>query len=362
MGSGPSTAQPRQRYNAPPGRPPLLGPPPPEYAPTGGQSHEVSEQNATEYEYEVADAFCRRNPSIMPATIFSPDHRNLPNEQWGLVSMNSVTGLTVGSSRSGMADPGNISLRIDQMEEPQAWRGESNHQSELVMRDPSTRAAHFLNRGDTCFTSNLPIIAGQYSITSKRGVYFEITIRELRGPGTIALGSESSYFILGTQSHCLTGMQCLPYPPNRLPGWHRKSAALHFDDGRIYFDDSTGGKDYLSNIPDGKRRRQINEHDTVGCGYEFNHGVGYLFYTHNGELLPIAFHAIFDARKDEQEVDVFAAVGVTDGSCRFDVNFGVERFKWTGPTHSRCEWNLDEWTVRGLFNQLGRDEPPQYGT
>ncbi|KAJ7133410.1 hypothetical protein C8R44DRAFT_611637 [Mycena epipterygia] len=202
-----------------------------------------------------------------------------------------------------------------------------------------------MNRGDTCFTSNLPIIAGNYDVNLKQGVYFEITIRKMERDGTIALG-----------------MQCLPYPPHRLPGWHRKSAALHLDDYRIYFEDSEGGRDYFD--AQDKKRFKISKNDTLGCGYQYNKGVGHLFYTHNGALLPIAFHAIFDHKANEQEVDVFAAVGVTDGPCHFDVNFGLQPFIWHGPPHSSKspgqqekwtyeEWEKfkEEWTVEGIFRR-----------
>ncbi|KAJ6585608.1 hypothetical protein B0H19DRAFT_924897 [Mycena capillaripes] len=229
---------------------------------------------------------------------------------------------------------------------------EVNHR--LILLQLTPHAGRFKNRGDTCFTSNLPIIAGHYSTAAKRGSYFEITIRHMSGNGTIALG-----------------MQCLPYPPNRLPGWHRKSAALHFDDRRLFYEDSEGGQDYMQEIYDPKsgktfRRHnvpQIKANDILGCGYEFklNGGVGHLFYTYNGELLPIAFPGIFEPMPLGQEVDVFAAVGVTDGPCQFDVNFGLEKFKWSGPSHShQGAWNRDKWTVDGLFKHFG-DGPPQYG-
>ncbi|KAJ7728585.1 hypothetical protein DFH07DRAFT_221941 [Mycena maculata] len=134
---------------------------------------------------------------------------------------------------------------------------------------------------------------------------------------------------------------------------------------RIYFDNSEGGQDYPK-----AEKIQIRDNDTLGCGYKFpdKSGVGYLFYTHNGNFVDIAVHGAFDSREDDLGLDVFAAVGVTDGSSQFDVNFGAEKFKWTRHIHSepesscQCRRNPDEWTVRGLFKQLGREEPPQYGT
>ncbi|KAJ7629019.1 hypothetical protein FB45DRAFT_1004421 [Roridomyces roridus] len=337
----PPVARPVQRYNPPPGRPPTSEPPPPQYAPTSGQSHESSEHNATLDEYETADLFCRRHPSIPIATIFHQDtHANLPVQKWGLVSRNADP---AGTIHPNYMEPGITCVRITK----------SHHASgvRLVNRSADGREGEFQNRGDTCYTSNLPVIAGQYGVNAKRGVYFEVTIHEMSGElTTMALG-----------------MQCLPYPPNRLPGWHRRSAALHFDDGRIYFDNSDGGTDYYDASKAHNNNINLNHKgNVVGCGYDFNsNGVGYLFYTLNGRLLPIALRGIFDmGDKEEELVDVFAAVGVTDGPCRFTVNFGAEPFRWNGPAHSHSQgqntWDQAAWTVEGIFNEFGRNEPPRY--
>ncbi|KAJ6544639.1 hypothetical protein DFH09DRAFT_1173019 [Mycena vulgaris] len=333
-----------QHYKPPPGPPPPSSLPPPVWAPASGQSHEESERNASLTEYETANSFCERNPTILLARIFPPDHKHFSVDRWGLVSL-STMGLPI-------PDPGFTSIHV----EMENWTPKPLRP--ILDPDSSRRIGHCANRGDTCFISNLPIIAGQYSVTRKRGAYFEITIHAMprdSDKGTIALG-----------------IQCLPYPPNRLPGWHRRSAALHLDDRRIYFEDSEGGTDYMRAVTDERSGRtfqvpsvpEIRNGDTLGCGYEFNRGVGvgHLFYTHNGTLLPIAFHKIFDPEKD-QEVDVFAAVGVTNGPVRFEVNFGGKEFKWRGPSHSqvhKADWTAKEWNVEGLFDELG-DEPPQYG-
>ncbi|KAJ6614821.1 hypothetical protein B0H10DRAFT_1787754 [Mycena sp. CBHHK59/15] len=238
------------------------------------------------------------------------------------------------------------------------WR-EPNHRLALVRFGDDT--AYFQNRGDTCFVSNLPIIAGQYGKTGKKGVYYEVTIREMKGDGTIALG-----------------MQCLPYPPHRLPGWHRKSAALHLDDRRIYFDNSEGGSDYMDETVDEKSGKLSKRHctphirpnDTLGCGYEFNNGLGKMFYTYNGQRLATAFNRIFDPQENDADIqsvdgdpkmDVFAAIGVTDGPCQFDVNFGQHKFKWEGGPSDVGYWSVEQWNVKGLFNRLSTDEPPRYG-
>ncbi|KAJ7704934.1 hypothetical protein B0H17DRAFT_1038844 [Mycena rosella] len=351
----PPPGPPPSSYNPPPGPPPSASLPPPTYAPAGGQSHEESELNATLEDYEIANLFCQRYHKIPLARVFPTDHKEFSVDRWGLVSRAGTEDLITERT-----DP-SIHVHIDKMDQTRAPH--LNHRLVLVQRDPNTHTAYYQNRGDTCLTSNLPIIAGQYSTIAKRGAYFEITIRKMRGEGTtIALG-----------------MQCLPYPPNRLPGWHRRSAALHLDDRRIYFEDSEGGTDYKSLVYDKKTGRsfekdnvpEIRDNDTLGCGYEFSPGagVGHLFYTYNGALLPIALPRIFDSvgrdvdaqDKDHHDVDVFAAVGVTNGPCQFDVNFGLEPFKWAGPSHfHHGVWTPEEWTVHGLFKDLADAPPPQY--
>ncbi|KAJ6544565.1 hypothetical protein DFH09DRAFT_1088441 [Mycena vulgaris] len=72
----------------------------------------------------------------------------------------------------------------------------------------------------------------RYSVTSKRGAYFEITIHAM--PQGNAMPPISSH-----QTH----------------DWHRRSAALRLDDRRIYFEDSEGGTDYMRAVTDKKSGR-----------------------------------------------------------------------------------------------------------
>ncbi|KAJ7069101.1 hypothetical protein C8F01DRAFT_508546 [Mycena amicta] len=326
-------------------------PPPPGYAPAGGLAHESSSaSNAELDDYEAADRFCRQHPAALPARIYPPEYQHFRADKWGLVADSNTTWSSPGQAQAlaALQSSGAQCLGVS-LGEPFAQAG--NHQLQLVGFEQDRRKANFRNRGDTCFTSNLPIVAGHYSTTNKLGVYFEITVRELLGDATLALG-----------------MQCLPYPPHRLPGWHRRSAALHLDDRRLYFEDSEGGIDYTSPVS-GEQQHNIPEikaGDTIGCGHQLKqaNNVGRLFYTFNGKLLPTAFHGIFDQTGVEgQEVDIFAAVGVTNGPCEFDVNFGVNEFQWRGPNLSADAgvWDQQLWTVDGIFEQMG-DGPPQYDT
>ncbi|KAK7022357.1 endosome protein [Favolaschia claudopus] len=331
---------PSSSYYAPPPGPPPTSNSLPGYSLTSGESHDNSDQtNATLDDYEIADHFCRQYPDPFPAKVFPDDFKPFTVDKWGLVQRKEP------SEDMILTEIGDLSISVDK-DSPNFLSMGPSHRLVLVKRRHDKRAAHFKNRGDACLTSNLPLIAGHYISSTKRGVYFEITVRRLEGDATIALG-----------------MQCLPYPPNRLPGWHRNSAALHFDDCRLYYDDPDGGVDYVRNVYDPANGTsiqrpnipQINTNDTIGCGYEFppSGGIGSLFYTYNGERLTTAFPAIFDPRPPGREVDVYAAVGITNGPCQFDINFGLESFKWSGSGQQA------EWTVDGLFRHFG-DGPPEY--
>ncbi|KAJ7858987.1 hypothetical protein B0H13DRAFT_1901645 [Mycena leptocephala] len=345
---------PPSSYAPPPGPPPSSDPYLPVYAPAAGQSHEESESNATLGDFETADLFCKRHPEVS-ATIFPPDHKDFGVDKWGLVQRKDP--LTVATT-----DPGMTSICVE-FDKPSTWSRGPDHRLVLVNRNADMRTGDFKNRGDTCFTSNLPISAGHYNTTDKRGVYFEITVHQMKGKGTIALGSHNFF-----RPNLLDAMPSVSF--EQASRVAQEECGLHFDDRRLFFQDSLGGQDYMRDVYDKRSGRSIQQHnipeikdgDTIGCGYEFkvDGGVGHLFFTYNGELLPIAFHGIFEPQAIGQEADVFAAVGVTDGPCQFDVNFGLERFKWAGPSHSyKGTWNRDEWTVNGLFKQFG-DGPPRY--
>ncbi|KAJ7833615.1 hypothetical protein B0H14DRAFT_2800434 [Mycena olivaceomarginata] len=350
----PPPGPPPSSYAPPPGPPPSSGPAPPGYKLAAGQSHiESNVRNATRNDYDSADAFFGtddhpKNP-LFPATAFPPDHQDFGADKWGLVQRTD-------STTSATKDPGMTSIVVA-LDEPTQWSRGPKHRLVLEERDTSKLMARYKNRGDTFLTSNFPIIAGNYNSIDKVGVYFELTVRRIEGNATIALG-----------------MQSLPYPPNRLPGWHRQSAALHFDDCRIYFDDSEGGVDYMQDVYDSRSRRSVQQpcipaikrDDIIGCGYEFasaRGGLGSLFYTYNGKRLPTAFTAIFDPTKAERTeidydsavekaVDVYAAVGISDGPCAFEINFGRQKFKWEAGRRK-------EWSVDGILRQFG-DGPPEY--
>ncbi|KAK7048950.1 endosome protein [Favolaschia claudopus] len=324
------------QLNEPPNPPPPLT----MLLPLGHRPHRIhylhdnsDHTNATLDDYEIADHFCRQYPDPFPAKVFPDDFKPFTVDKWGIVQRKEPADDIIPT------EIGDLSIFCRQGLAQFSLDG--GQATALCWRNAATTSVPRTSKiaGDACLTSNLPLIAGHYISSTKRGVYFEITVRRLEGDATIALG-----------------MQCFP-------GGTGNSAALHFDDCRLYYDDPDGGVDYVRNVYDPATGTsiqrpnipQIKTNDTIGCGYEFppSGGIGSLFYTYNGERLTTAFPAIFDPRPAGREVDVYAAVGITSGPCQFDVNFGLESFKWSGSGQQA------EWTVDGLFRHFG-DGPPEY--
>ncbi|EIW74648.1 hypothetical protein CONPUDRAFT_140427 [Coniophora puteana RWD-64-598 SS2] len=171
---------------------------------------------------------------------------------------------------------------------------------------------------DFCLLGNIPLLAGKYDASGKKGVYYEVkVIRMTKGlNGIVAVG-----------------FACKPYPLWRLPGWNRLSAGFHLDDLRVFYEDPTGGHDYC-NTPS-TQNMTLHEGDVVGCGIRHP---GRLFFTHNGRRLGdvTAYPAVF---MPPREHDVYAAVGV-EGECELEVNFGADMFVWK-------EGNEEAWSPVG---------------
>ena len=88
--------------------------------------------------------------------------------------------------------------------------------------------------------------------------------------------------IQDSESGIAVGFAAKPYPPWRLPGWHRASLAVHGDDGRRFVNDSWGGSDFVQAFKVG---------DTVGIGMQYlpqDRGAGKcktkVIFTRNGRL------------------------------------------------------------------------------
>ncbi|KAL4081153.1 hypothetical protein J3A83DRAFT_4205234 [Scleroderma citrinum] len=258
--------------------------PPPEWAPAPEQSHMCGLFNeASEYQFAAAERFCSTYPPDQPRILDSrvvDDIRSQKGAAWGLTQPVTFAGTIDGQIKA--------------------------HGGGVVTRVTTRR-----NQGDCCLLSSLPIVAGQYHIPRNGGVYYEIVVETMEGADSIIA----------------IGAACQPYPPYRLPGWNRLSAALHLDDFRKFFEDSLGGRDYTNQLT------RVNGGDVVGCGYEFNTGT--MFFTHQGRRLPDAFTGIF---LPHRKYDVYAALGVS-GATGFTVNFGGDSFKWL--PGNEWDWRLD---------------------
>lgn len=280
---------------------------PPEWQAAPGRSYAYGlKDDATEDEYQNAENFCLQYPPDPP--------RILPSHALETISQK-------GCGAWGL-------------EYPQSSRFAGEIDNPALREKSSLPPVVFVQTGkkckDTCLLSDLPILFGQYDAQGKEGVYYEITIRKMKG--VIALGTA-----------------CRPYPQWRLPGWNRLSAGLHLDDFRKFFEDPDGGKDY--DTPDYPGiLSKIHEGDTIGCGYEFSSYS--LFYTYNGVRLPPAFTGIY---LPLHLYDVFAAIGV-EGECAFEVNFGTDVFRFK--PGNEWSWKVDRnMRMSGSAGEMGEELP-----
>ncbi|RIA93401.1 concanavalin A-like lectin/glucanase domain-containing protein [Glomus cerebriforme] len=121
--------------------------------------------------------------------------------------------------------------------------------------------------------------------------YFEITLlSKISKDSTIAIGTSTK-----------------PYPYFRLPGWNKNSVGYHSDDGRKFWNDEFGGRNY------GPEWGKLG--DVIGCGYKPK--TGEVFFTKNGTFLGIAFAGLRHIW--------YPTIG-SDGNIKMKINFGEESF------------------------------------
>ncbi|CAK7268160.1 hypothetical protein SEPCBS119000_002921 [Sporothrix epigloea] len=136
------------------------------------------------------------------------------------------------------------------------------------------------------------------------------------------------------------GFTALPYPPFRLPGWHRGSLAVHGDDGHRYVNDTWGGKELVDGnyrfIPGGKYG--------IGITFTRKDGAGYgpapdtidteVIFTDNGRVVARwDLHEEIDAERDlpvtglEGDYDLSAAIGTFD-AVKYEVHLSPENWAY----------------------------------
>lgn len=283
---------------------------PPEWTAAPEAPHQWGRfSEASEEDYQKAEAFCERNPRETPHMLTQ-----------GVIEQINAKGCAAW----GLEWPDTKRFR-GTIRSPDEMKGKGD---EGVIRVATEKECK-----DSCLLSNLPIAAGLYDIQGKRGVYYEVTIHQMEEPGIIAIGTA-----------------CRPYPDYRLPGWNRESIGLHLDDLRKFYEDPNGGQDYdtrgLLTIDRIKTHFHREESFTIGCGYHFE--TGDVFFTYEGVELTVAFPGRYLPRN---QYDIYAAVGAT-GKCKFDVNFGAAKFRWK----EADDW---AWRVEGHVGRFSR-EPAQY--
>lgn len=290
---------PTQDYAPPPGPPPPHGgdgkkhdwetavpdtsllPPPPNFFSGFDRS---PANNATEDEAEGGEDWCRQFVLSHPLQV-------APRE---LEAMSS----------------GNINMFT-----PPFFRGILNRPSVGIWRGQSPSGG-----ADTCIASYPPL----YSVTAhsplatgrRKTIYYEVHISEdSRNEVSLALGYTAP-----------------PYPPFRLPGWHRGSLGVHGDDGHKYINDRWGGKSFTHPFRRG---------ETLGLGMDLspNPAGGIeveIFLTRDGaETGRWNLHEETDLDQDlpvtglEGFHDICAAVGVFD-KVGFEIVFVPERWRWQG--------------------------------
>lgn len=141
-----------------------------------------------------------------------------------------------------LANAGHLSLETPPA---QLWNG-----SLLRQTSPSSyRVKTSKKQQDAIILSSIPLYfaAKDNPLLTQRPktIYFEIRILNITNANSgIAIGYAGK-----------------PYPPWRLPGWHRASLGVHGDDGRRFVNDPWGGRDFVSAFQAG---------ETIGIGMTFS--------------------------------------------------------------------------------------------
>lgn len=169
--------------------------------------------------------------------------------------------------------------------------------------------------GDCCVTAQPPAYLAAAAPAGAAAVYFEVVVRR-------DLGADAGFGL---------GFAALPYPPFRMPGWHRGSLAVHSDDGHRYVNDRWGGVDFVR--PFGTRGT------VVGIGLRFGGGGGMgveCFFTRDGVVEgSFDVNGTRDAERDLEPLgvqgyhDLVAAVGAF-GKVEVEVVLDPARWLYKG--------------------------------
>lgn len=260
-------------------------PPPPNFFAAYDKSYT---SNATEEDANDAAAWCQARPLMDPITLDPQAQHNHRTHNVAL-SPPQVPGLQVT-----LANP-----------VPGVWTG----QTRLHNRDKT----------DSCSIGYPPLYAVREDSPLIQGhgtkiIYYEVNIAN---------------DFMDPEVPLAIGFTAIPYPPFRMPGWHRGSLAVHGDDGRKYINDMWGGKDCTMPFRRG---------ETYGVGMVFKAVGGRLnvkvFYTREGQLTGSwDLHEESDQQEDlavtglEGFHDLSCAIGTCD-NISYEIVFDPTRWKY----------------------------------
>lgn len=297
--------QPKDEFQPPPGPPPSQSENPPPYhdwtvipdtsllPPPPAMTEEFSPTNNASFDSAArAHEWCEQNPVFTPSVPSSRIH------------VDSEAG------RIGLDAP-----------PAQLWRGSSIRQLSSV----SYRVKTARGQQDAILLSTLPtyFAATDNPLHTQREktVYFEIRI--------VGIANENSGIAIGFSGK--------PYPPWRLPGWHRASLAIHGDDGRRFVNDSGGGRDFVAAFRPGETLGvgMTMSTDEIRASGPEGRVKTRVFFTRGGAKNQGDGWEIDEERDADSdpveglmgEGDLYAAIGVF-GGLDFEVNLGKETWLW----------------------------------
>lgn len=192
--------------------------------------------NAPEEQAEAGESWCRQYPLTPP---MDPDSLEPALRQQGGGSGSTTTTIIIpqllAPPRAIFASKGGTLVQTGGARPGGTWTVRTSRRGGdcCIIGYPHV----YLARRDS------PLVTGGRAKT----VYFECRV----------LGG------MGRDAGLAVGFTALPYPPFRMPGWHRGSLAVHGDDGHKYVNDRWGGKDFTEPF----RRGEV-----VGIGMVFSPG------------------------------------------------------------------------------------------
>lgn len=263
-------------YAPPPGPPPSqaqhdwqslvpdtsLFPPPPALFSGFDRS---SASNASEDQAEEGERWCRLYPLVPPMNV---------NQQWQFHSQQDPSTAGVVSK---LVTPETNSFRgrvVPKDGVPVQGGGGGTGVWSIVTEKKSEDAVIIGYPPVYMVGRDSPLLLASSTSSSsqpnKKTIYYEVKIL---GPDPSSSSSHHHHFFHRSKDEetgpnnkegeigLAVGFTALPYPPFRMPGWHRGSLAVHGDDGNRYINDRWGGKEFTKPFTPGQ---------TVGIGMTFS--------------------------------------------------------------------------------------------